>query len=74
MVTILSLLYWIAVVVTVFTLTYFKVTVGSLYAIIYYYSVIDILLIPILFISNGLYTTVNIIPSLTKLCFLDNYA
>ena len=67
LVTILSLLYWIAAVVTVFTLTYFKVTVGSLYAIVYYYSVIDILLNPVLFISNGLYTTVNIMPSLTKL-------
>ena len=67
LVTILSLLYWIAVVVTVFTLTYFKVTVGSLYAIIYYYSVIDILLNPVLFISNGLYTTINIMSSLTKL-------
>ena len=67
LVTILSLLYWIAVVVAVFTLTYFKVTVGSLYAIIYYYSVIDILLNPVLFISNGLYTTVNIMSSLTKL-------
>ena len=67
LVTILSLLYWIAVVVTVFTLTYFKVTVGSLYAIIYYYSVIDILLNPVLFISNELYTTVNIMSSLTKL-------
>ena len=67
LVTILSLLYWIAVVVTVFTLTYFKVTVGSLYAIIYYYSVIDTLLNPVLFISNGLYTTVNIMSSLTKL-------
>ena len=65
--TILSLLYWIAVVVTVYTSTYFKVTVGSLYAIIYYYSVIDILLNPVLFISNGLYTTVNIMSSLTKL-------
>ena len=67
LVTVLSLLYWIAVVVTVFTLTYFKVTVGSLYAIIYYYSVIDILLNPVLFISNGLYTTINIMSSLTKL-------
>ena len=67
LVTILSLLYWIVVIVTVFTLTYFKVTVGSLYAIVYYYSVIDILLNPVLFISNGLYTTVNIMSSLTKL-------
>ena len=63
----LSLLYWIAVVVAVFAMMYFKVTVGSLYAIIYYYSVIDILLSQVLFISNGLYTTVNIVSSLAKL-------
>ena len=63
----LSLLYWIAVVVAVFVMMYFKVTVGSLYAIIYYYSVVDILLSQLLFISNGLYTTVNIMSSLAKL-------
>ena len=63
----LSLLYWIAVVVAVFVMMYFKVTVGSLYAIIYYYSVLDILLSRVLFISNGLYTTVNIMSSLAKL-------
>ena len=63
----LSLLYWIAVVVAVFVMMYFKVTVGSLYAIIYYYSVVDILLGQVLFISNGLYTTVSIMSSLAKL-------
>ena len=63
----LSLLYWIAVVVAVFVMMYFKVTVGSLYAIIYYYSIVDILLSQALFISNGLYITVNIMSSLAKL-------
>ena len=63
----LSLLYWIAVVVTVFVMMYFKVTIGSLYAIIYYYSVVDILLSQVLFISNELYTTVNIMSSFAKL-------
>ena len=67
LVTTLSLLYWIAVVVAVFAMTYFKVTIGSLYAIVYYYSVVDILLSRILFISNGLYTTVSIMSSLAKL-------
>ena len=67
LVIILSLLYWIAVVVAVFAMMYFKVTVGSLYAIIYYYSIVDILLSQVLFISNGLYTTVNIMSSLAKL-------
>ena len=63
----LSLLYWMAIVVTVFVMMYFKVTIGSLYAIIYYYSVVDILLSQVLFISNELYTTVNIMSSLAKL-------
>ena len=63
----LSLLYWIAVMVTVFVMMYFKVTIGSLYAIIYYYSVVDNLLSQVLFISNELYTTVNIMSSFAKL-------
>ena len=63
----LSLIYLIAVVITVFAMMYFKVTVGSMYAIIYYYSIVNILLNQILFISNGLYTTVNIMSSLAKL-------
>ena len=63
----LSLLYWTAVVVAVFVMAYFKVTVGSLYAIIHYYSIVDILLSQVLFTSNGLHTTVNIISTLAKL-------
>ena len=63
----LSLLYWIAVVVTVFIMMYFKVMIGSLYTIIYYYSVVDILLSQVLLISNELYTTVNIMSSFAKL-------
>ena len=53
--------------VAVFVMTYFKVTIGSLYAIVYYYSVMDILLSRILFISNGFYATVSIMSSLAKL-------
>ena len=67
LITTLSLLYWIAVVVAVFVMMYFKVTIGSLYAIVYYYSIIDILLSQVLFISNGLYTTITIMSSLAKL-------
>ena len=63
----LSLLYWIVVVIAVFAMMYFKVSLGSLYAIAYYYSVVDILLSRVLFISNGLYTTVAIMSSLAKL-------
>ena len=67
LVTTLSLLYWIAVVVAVFVMMYFKVTLGSLYAIVYYYSVVDILLGQVLFISNGLYTLVSFMSSFAKL-------
>ena len=63
----LSLLYWVAVIVAVFIMMYFKVAIGSLYAIAYYYSVVDILLRQASFISNGLYTTINIMSSLAKL-------
>ena len=63
----LSLLYWIIVIATVFTMMYFKVANGSLYAIMYYYSVVGILLRQISFISNGLYTTINIMSSLANL-------
>ena len=71
----LSLLYWIAVIVTVFIIMHAKVTIGSLYAIIYYYSVVDILLRQALFNSNGLYTTVSIMSSLAKLTpqFLEQF-
>ena len=67
LVILLSLLYWIAVIVTVFVMMYFKVAIGSLYAITYYYSVVDILLRQASFISSGLYTTINIMSSLAKL-------
>ena len=67
LVTALSLLYWIAVIVTVFIMMHFKVAIGSLYAIVYYYSVVDILLRQISFISNGLYTIISIMSSLAKL-------
>ena len=80
LVTTLSLLYWIAVVIAVFVMIYFKVSFGSLYAIVYYYSIIDILLSRVLFISNGLYTVVTIMATLAKLtpqflgklCLIEN--
>ena len=67
LVTVLSLLYWIIVVIVVFIMTYFKLTIGSLYAIIYYYSIVDILISQASFTSNGLYTTIIIMSSLAKL-------
>ena len=63
--------------IAVFVMMYFKVSFGSLYAVIYYYSIIDILLSRVLFVSNGLYTAVTIMSSLAKLtpghlCLIKN--
>ena len=67
LIAVISLLYWIAAVVTVSVMIYFNVTIGSLYGIVYYYSVVDILLGRVIFTSNGLYSTISIMSSLTKL-------
>ena len=67
LVTVLSMVYWIAVVIAVFVMMYFKVSFGSLYAIVYYYSIIDILSSQTKNFSNKLYATVTIISSLAKL-------
>ena len=69
LVTVLSVLYWIIVVIVVFIMTYYKLTIGSLYAIIYYYSIVDILISQVSFASYGLYiyAFINILSSLAKL-------
>ena len=65
LVTILTLLYWISVMIALFTMMYFKVPIGSLYAIVYYYSILDILLSQEYL--NGLYSVISIMSSLAKL-------
>ena len=80
LVTVLSFLYWVAVIIAVFAMMHFKIGIGSLYAIIYYYSIVDILLKQVSFVSNGLYITINTLSSLAKLtpqflgqlCFVRN--
>ena len=67
LVVVFSLLYWVAIVVTVFAITYFKVTIGSLSGIIYYYSIVDILIYNQIDMSNGLYATISILSNLAKL-------
>ena len=57
---ILTVLYWIVLVVAVFITMYYKVSIGYLYAITYYYSIVDVLLSEYLYISNGVYITINI--------------
>ena len=76
----LILLYWIIIIVAVFSIMHFKVGIGYLYAITYYYSVVDLLLNQIWYLSNGLNTTISVMSSSAKiipqflgqLCFTTN--
>ena len=76
----LTLLYWIVIIATVFSIMHFKVGIGHLYAITYYYSVVDLLLSQNLYLSNSLYTIINIMSSAAKIipqflgqiCFIKN--
>ena len=63
----LTVVYWIVLVIAVFIAMYYKVSIGYLYAITYYYSIVDVLLSEYLYISNGLYITINIMYSIVKL-------
>ena len=62
----LSVIYWITLVVVVFAMMYYKVEIGYLYAITYYFSVVDILLGQLLYLSQGLFTIVSIFSSIAK--------
>ena len=63
----LTVIYWIVMVVLVFAMMYYKVGIGYLYSITYYYSIVDILLSQNLQASRGLYLTVNIMSSFSKI-------
>ena len=67
LVILLTVIYWIVMVALVFAMMYYKVGIGYLYSITYYYSVVDILLSQNLQASRGLYLTVNIISSFSKI-------
>ena len=60
LVVVLTVVYWIALVIAVFITMCYKVSIGYLYAITYYYSMVDVLLSEYLYIPNGLYITINI--------------
>ena len=64
---VLTVVYWIALVIAVFITMYYKVSIGYLYAITYYYSMVDVLLSEYLYIPKGLYITINIMYSIVKL-------
>ena len=67
LVILLMMIYWILMILLVFALMHYKVGIGYLYSITYYYSIIDILLNQNLQASSGLYITVNIISSFSKI-------
>ena len=66
LVVILSILYWVVIVILVFIVTYYHIGIGYLYAITYYYSVVDILLSEHLYLSQGLFTFISIMSSTSK--------
>ena len=76
----LILLYWIIIIVAVFSIMHFKVGIGYLYAITYYYSVVDLLLNQIWYLSSGLNTAISVMSSSAKIipqflgqfCFTTN--
>ena len=67
LVTLLTVTYWIAIVALVFAMMYFKVGIGYLYSITYYYSIVNILLKQNLYASRGLYLTVSVLSSFSKI-------
>jgi len=69
LVIVLTILYWIIIVVGVCGLMHskFQISLGHLYGIIYYYSIVDVLLGNDLYISDGLFQLVAVISSFAKL-------
>ena len=67
LVVLLTVIYWILMVTLVFGIMYYKVGIGYLYGITYYYSIVDILLSRNMYASRGLYLTVNIMSSFSKI-------
>ena len=63
----LTVIYWIVMVTLIFIIMYYKVGIGYLYSITYYYSIVDILLNQNLQASRGLYLTVSIMSSFSKI-------
>ena len=76
----LVVIYWIIIIVAVFSMMHFKVAIGYLYGITYYYSVVDLLLSQNWYQLGALYTTINIMSSITNIipqflgqfCFITN--
>ena len=69
LVVVLTILYWIAIIVVVFGVMNFRCRISSGYAygILYYYSIVDILLGNNPYITGGLFQLVAILSSFAKL-------
>ncbi|XP_065895655.1 uncharacterized protein [Dysidea avara] len=66
LVVILSVIYWITLVIAVFAMMYYRIGIGYLYAITYYCSIVDIILNQSLETTPALFTTVSIMSSIAK--------
>ena len=79
-----TVLYWIVIIAILFGVAYFlnaqQVSLGYLYGIIFFYSVVDILLVSKLHLTDGMFYTITILSSFAKfypqflgrLCFIKN--
>ena len=67
LVILLTVIYWIVMVTFVFVMMYYRVGIGYLYSITYYYSIVDIILNQNLQASRGLYLTISIMSSFSKI-------
>ena len=69
LVVILTVLYWIVIIMMAFGLMYFNInlSLGYLYGILFYYSIVDILLGSNLYISVGVFQLTTILSSFAKL-------
>ena len=67
LVILLTMAYWIVIIMLVFAMMYYRVGIGYLYSIMYYYSIVGILLSQRLQGFRELFLAVNIISSFTTI-------
>ena len=84
LVIILTILYWIVIITMLFGVVYYlntqQISPGYLYGIIFYYSIVDILLVTNLHLTDAVFYTATILSSFAKLnpqflgtlCFIEN--
>ena len=70
LVVVLTMLYWIVLIVMILAMMYRfrqKNSLGYLYGIIYFYSIVDIILVDKLYISDAVFYTVTVLSSFARL-------